>query len=418
MNKIIKDQINQLRPSATLAINEESNRLIRSGKKVYKFGFGQSPFPVPDSIISALKNNANKNTYLPMQGLEELRLAIANYLNKNNNNNFKSDDILIGPGTKELMFLTQIAFQGEVLLPAPSWVSYQPQALIAKNKVHWIQTTNSSNWFPTAKQLEDKIKSIENKNLLLFINSPNNPSGTVCKNLQEIAEVAKKHKLIILSDEIYSQLTFDNQYRSISNFYPESTIVSTGLSKWCGAGGWRLGFFAIPDQLKVLKNSLKILSSESFTSVSAPIQYAAIEAYKGDHSAYLNTVRKILSFAGNYVYENLQSNVINVTKSEGGFYLFPEFTNAKFSTSSEMCNDILNKTGVALLSGSDFGLDSNKMIARLSYTDFDGSNFLKNTLGSKNLDKVDLEKYAPNIVEGVIKLKEWSSSLRDFRSLT
>ena len=411
MNKIIKDQINQLRPSATLAINEESNRLIRSGKKVYKFGFGQSPFPVPDSIISALKNNANKNTYLPMQGLEELRLAIANYLNKNNNNNFKSDDILIGPGTKELMFLTQIAFQGEVLLPAPSWVSYQPQALIAKNKVHWIQTTNSSNWFPTAEQLEDKIKSIENKNLLLFINSPNNPSGTVCKNLQEIAEVAKKHKLIILSDEIYSQLTFDNQYRSISNFYPESTIVSTGLSKWCGAGGWRLGFFAIPDQLKVLKNSLKILSSESFTSVSAPIQYAAIEAYKGDHSAYLNTVRKILSFAGNYVYENLKSNVINVTKPEGGFYLFPEFTNAKFHSSSEMCKDILYKTRVALLPGSDFGLHSNKMIARLSYTDFDGSNFLKNTLGSKNLDKVDLEKYAPNIVEGVIKLKEWSSSL-------
>jgi len=411
MNKIIKDQINQLRPSATLAINEESNRLKRSGKKVYKFGFGQSPFPVPDSIVSALKNNANKNTYLPMQGLEELRSAIAHYLNKNNNNNFKSEDIIIGPGTKELMFLTQIAFQGEVLLPAPSWVSYQPQALIAKNKVHWIQTTDSSNWFPTAEQLENKIKNIKNKNLLLFINSPNNPSGTVCKNLQEIAEVAKKYRLIILSDEIYSQLTFDSQYKSISNFYPEGTIVSTGLSKWCGAGGWRLGFFAIPDQLKVLKNSLKILSSESFTSVSAPIQYAAIEAYKGDHSVYLNTVRKILSFAGNYVYENLKSNVINVTKPEGGFYLFPEFMNAKFSSSSEMCKDILNKTGVALLPGSDFGLDNNKMVVRLSYTDFDGSNFLKNTLGSKNLDKADLEKYAPNIVEGVTKLREWSSSL-------
>jgi len=411
MNKIIKDQINQLRPSATLAINEESNRLIRSGKKVYKFGFGQSPFPIPENIILALKNNANKNTYLPMQGLEELRLTIANYLNKNNNNNFKSDDILIGPGTKELMFLTQIAFQGEVLLPAPSWVSYQPQALIAKNKVHWIQTTSSSNWFPTAEQLEDKIKSIENKNLLLFINSPNNPSGTVCKNLQEIAEVAKKHKLIILSDEIYSQLTFDNQYRSISNYYPERTIVSTGLSKWCGAGGWRLGFFAIPDQLKVLKNSLKILSSESFTSVSAPIQYAAIEAYKGDHSAYLNTVRKILSFVGNYVYENLKSNVINVTKPEGGFYLFPEFTNAKFSSSSEMCKDILNKTGIALLAGSDFGLDSNKMLARLSYTDFDGTNFLRNTLGSNKLDDADLKKNAPNIVDGVSSLKEWSNSL-------
>ena len=243
MNKIIKNQINQLKPSATLVINEESNRLIKSGKKVYKFGFGQSPFPVPESIISALKNNANKNTYLPMQGLEELRLAIANHLNKNNNNDFKPNDIVVGPGTKELMFLTQIAFEGEVLLPAPSWVSYQPQAFIAKNKVHWIQTSGTSNWFPTAEQLENKIKSIKNKNLILFINSPNNPSGTVCKNLQEIAEVSKKYKLIILSDEIYSQLTFGDRYRSISNFYPERTIVSTGLSKWCGAGGWRLGFF-------------------------------------------------------------------------------------------------------------------------------------------------------------------------------
>ena len=304
MNKIIKEQINKLKPSATLAINEVSNKLIKSGKKVYKFGFGQSPFPVPESIVSALKNNANKNTYLPMQGLEELRSAIANHLNKKNNNKFESDDIVIGPGTKELMFLTQIAFGGDILLPAPSWVSYAPQALIAKNKVHWIQTNRDTNWFPTGKQIEDKIKTIKNKNLILLINSPNNPSGTICENLKEIAAIAKKHKIIILSDEIYSRLTFNKKYLSVSNFYPEGTIVSTGLSKWCGAGGWRLGFFGIPKKLLELKNSLKILCSESFTSVSAPIQYAAIEAYKGDHSEYLDKVRKILSLTGNYVYKN------------------------------------------------------------------------------------------------------------------
>ena len=91
--------------------------------------------------------------------------------------------------------------------------------------------------------------------------------------------------------------------------------------------------------------------------------------------------------------------------------MFPEFKSAKFSSSSNMCNDILNKTGVALLPGSDFGLDKNKMIARLSYTDFDGANFLNNSLGSKKLDNADLEKYAPNIVEGVKKLKSWSNSL-------
>ena len=211
MNKFIKDQIGQLKPSATLAINEESNRLKKDGKKIYKFGFGQSPFPIPESVVSVLKTNAAKHTYLPIQGLEELRSTIANYLNKNNNNDFKKEDIVIGPGTKELMFLTQIVFQGEVLLPAPSWVSYYPQAVIAKNKVHWIQTTSNSNWFPTAEQLEGKIKSIKNKNLLLFINSPNNPSGTICENLKEIAEIARKYKLIILSDEIYSELTFGDK---------------------------------------------------------------------------------------------------------------------------------------------------------------------------------------------------------------
>ena len=411
MNKFIKEEIEKLKPSATLAINEESNRLKKSGKKIYKFGFGQSPFPVPESVVLALKNNADKHTYLPMQGLEELRLAIANNLNKNNNNNFNKEDIVIGPGTKELMLLTQIIFKGDVLLPAPSWVSYQPQAFIAKNKVHWIQTTSNSNWFPTADQLEKKAKSISSEKLLFFINSPNNPSGTVCNNLKEIAEVAKKYNMIILSDEIYSQLSFNSEYKSISNFYPEGTIVSNGLSKWCGAGGWRLGFFAIPQQLKNFKNSLKILCSESFTSVSAPIQYAAVEAYNGDHSKYLNNVKKILSFTANYVYENLKSNIINISKPEGGFYLFPEFNNAKFSSSSEMCKDILNKTGVALLPGSDFGLDSTKMIARLSYTDFNGANFLKNTLGSKKLDTANLKKNAPNIVSGVAALKDWSNSL-------
>ena len=252
MNKIIKNQIGKLKPSATLAINEESKRLENNGKKVYKFGFGQSPFPVPESVIKELKNNSNKNSYLPIQGLEELRLTIANYLNQNNNNSFNKENIIIGPGTKELMFLIQIAFNGEILLPSPSWVSYQPQALIAKNNVHWITTTKDSNWFPTSQLLEDKIKKIKNKNLLLLINSPNNPSGTTCKNLKEIAEVAKKYKIVILSDEIYSQLTFNSKYQSISNFYPEGTIVSTGLS-------WRLEarFFCYTRSIKRIKKRFK-----------------------------------------------------------------------------------------------------------------------------------------------------------------
>ena len=411
MNKITKNLLRHVKPSATLAINEKSNQLKKEGKKIYNFGFGQSPFPIPKSIVEELRKNAHQKNYLPVQGLIDLRISVASYLNKRSKCDFKPEDILIGPGTKELMFLTHIAFNGEVILPAPSWVSYEPHGIIGGNKIHWIKTTKYTNWFPTAEQIEDIVKKIKNKNLLLFLNSPNNPSGLICKNIKEISDVAKKYNLIILSDEIYSELCFEHKYDSISNFYPEKTIISTGLSKWCGAGGWRLGFFAIPENLKELRKTLKILISESFTSVSAPIQYAAIRAFTDDHSEYLHHVRRILFSVGTYVYENLKSNKININRPEGGFYMMPEFENAKFYSSPEMCDDILRKTGVVLLPGSDFGIDERKLIARLSYTDFNGENFINNTIGSKKLHNVDIKKYAPNIVEGVLKLKNWSNSL-------
>ena len=155
---MIKDIVKKLKPSATLQINEETKRLQNQGKKVYKFGFGQSPFPVPNEVRNELINNAHQNKYLPMQGLTELREAVAEYLNKKNKNKFKAENIIIGPGTKELMFLLHILFEGDILLPVPSWVSYGPQAILGRNKVHWIETTSSNNWFPTAQQIENVVK--------------------------------------------------------------------------------------------------------------------------------------------------------------------------------------------------------------------------------------------------------------------
>ena len=140
------------------------------------------------------------------------------------------------------------------------------------------------------------------KNYLLFLNSPNNPSGQICENLEEISEITKKYNLIILSDEIYSELAFNNDYKSISNYCPEKTIISTGLSKWCGAGGWRLGYFIVPNELEMIKEKINVLASETFSAVSAPIQYAAIKAYDEDHSIYINLSRNILKNIGNYVY--------------------------------------------------------------------------------------------------------------------
>ncbi len=411
MDDHIKKNIAGLKPSATLAINEKVKQLLKDGKKVFNFGFGQSPFPVPEKIVSVLRDNAHKKDYLPMQGLPELREAISKYLFKRTGVDYKKENIIITPGSKEAMLLMHVVFNGEIILPAPSWVSYEPQAEIANNKVHWIETTIDNNWFPTAKQLEDKIKSIGKKNIILILNSPNNPSGSVCNNLNEIANVAKQNNVKILSDEIYTDLTFDNNYESISKFSPENTFISGGLSKWCGAGGWRLGFFAVPNSQLDFLNALKTLASESYSTVNSPLQFAAVEAYKGDYSDYLNKTKSILKLVGNYVCNNLKSNKVLINPPKGAFYLMPEFLNSKFKNSTEMCEDIINKTGVALLPGSDFGFKSKKMLARLSYTDFDGDIFLKNINSGKKLDDDLVKKYAPNVVEGTHKLVEWSKTL-------
>ncbi|MDC0030986.1 aminotransferase class I/II-fold pyridoxal phosphate-dependent enzyme [Candidatus Pelagibacter sp.] len=408
---MLKNIVKDLKPSSTLKINEVSRQMESDGKRVFKFGFGQSPFEVPSDIVKELQNNAFQNKYLPMQGLKKLREVIAKYTSDKKDYNYNSENIIIGPGSKELMFLLHILFEGDIILPAPSWVSYAPQAILGRNKIQTIQTSKENNWFPTADEIKKVILKDESKNYLLFLNSPNNPSGQVCENLEEISQIAKKYNLIILSDEIYSELSFENEFKSISTFCPEKTIVSTGLSKWCGAGGWRLGYFVIPDSLSHLRDSIKVLASETFSSVSAPIQYAAIVAYSNDHSEFINNSKKILEAVGNYVYENLKSNKIIINKPQGGFYLMPEFLNKSFSTSSEMCNNLLNETGVALLPGSDFGFNQSRMLARLSFTDFNGKDFMSNISDEKQIDKSLILKCAPKVVEGVNKLKKWSESI-------
>ena len=411
MKNLTKKSILGLKQSSTLVINEKCKKLISQGKKVYQFGFGQSPFPVPEKIVTALKNNAHRKEYLPVQGLSKLRESISKNLKKKIGINYPKENIVITPGSKEAMLLLHVAFNGEIILPAPSWVSYEPQAIIGRNKVHWIQTSRENNWFPTANQLEKKIKSIKKKNLILILNSPNNPSGTICKNLKELAAVAKKYNLIVLSDEIYTDLTFCNKYESISQYYPERTLISGGLSKWCGAGGWRVGFFAVPDKLSALLESIKTLASESYSTVNSPAQFAAVEAYEGDFNEYKAKTLNILRSVGNYVYNNLKSNKVLINPPQGAFYLMPEFPNKKYKTSTELCESILDEIGVAMLPASDFGFAPKKMLTRLCYIDFDGSEFLKAPINGKILDDKIIEKYAPNVVEGVEKLSNWAKNL-------
>ena len=164
----VKKNILKLKESATLAINEKSKKLIKNGKKIYRFGFGQSPFQIPEKIVETLKINAHRKEYLPIQGLPELREKISKYLHKRTGVNYSKDNILITPGSKEAMLLMHVAFNGEIITPAPSWVSYEPQAEIGTNKVHWLETSRENNWFPTANELEKKLKTLGKKEKLNF----------------------------------------------------------------------------------------------------------------------------------------------------------------------------------------------------------------------------------------------------------
>ena len=157
---MLKDLVKNLKPSSTLLINETSRRLEEQGKKIFKFGFGQSPFKVPGDIVKELQDNAHQNKYLPIQGLSELRDVVAKYTSKKKNYDYKSESVIIGPGSKELMFLLHVIFDGEIILPAPSWVSYAPQAILGRNKIQILQTKRENNWFPTALEIEEIVLSL------------------------------------------------------------------------------------------------------------------------------------------------------------------------------------------------------------------------------------------------------------------
>ena len=409
---LTKQNLKDLLPSSTLLINEICKDLTSKGKTVYQFGFGQSPFPVPDSIVQALKNNAHQKDYLPSKGLLELRKSISNFLTNKGYKNLNHENIIIGPGSKELMFLLQVAFDGEIILPVPSWVSYAPQAIIAKNKYHWIQTEKNTNWHISPEHIDKIASQIESENKLIILNSPNNPSGTNIHLLKELGEVFTKHNFTVLSDEIYSELYFKDNYKSISHFH-KNTIVSSSLSKWAGAGGWRVGYFAVPNSLIEIFEKLAVLGTETFSAVSAPSQFAAITAYRDDHSKYLEKVKKILHLIAHYVYEQLKQENVEMIEPEGGFYLMPDFTKLlshKFKNSKVFCKTLLDETGVAVLPGSDFGFSHDKLIFRLSYVDFDGSKFL--SASDEQITEENIYKFAPKIVDGVQQIVNFTKKYK------
>ncbi|MET4161893.1 aspartate aminotransferase [Marinobacterium sp. MBR-111] len=405
-----------LRPinhSETLLINERSGALEAS-RKVFRFGFGQSPFPVPAEVSTRLSEHAAEKSYLPVQGLKPLREAVATFHREQDGVDWQAERVLIGPGSKLLIYAVMAAFtRAEVLLISPSWVSYEPQAHLAGHAVHRLQTTAESHWRLSAEQLEKFCAAREQPELplILVLNYPGNPSGTTYgeAELQALAGVMRRYNILVISDEIYGMLNHTGQHRSLARYYPEGTLVTGGLSKWCGAGGWRLGVMHVPEALagNLLPRLLGV-ASETWSCVSSPVQYAAIEAYTfgPDVQAYVAREREVLSLIGNAAAARLNEAGVATASPEGGFYLFPDFAAWRdqlarrgIHGSDQLCTALLEEAGVALLPGTAFGMPAQELVARLSYVNFDGDLALQ--------PDADLEQVAQPVLEGIGAINHW-----------
>ncbi len=251
---------------------------------------------------------------------------------------------------------------------------------------------------------------------MLLLNYPGNPDGLTysADELAALAAIARKHGLIVVSDEIYGPLHHTGDHVSIGRYYPEGTIVSGGLSKWCGAGGWRLGTFAFPDELAWLKDALAVAASETFTSVSAPVQHAAVTAFTEVDERYLADSRRVLRSLARSIERRLRAAGARLHDLEGAFYLFADLSRCDgaqgFPGSRELCEALLQDTGVAILPGADFSRPATELSVRLAYVDFDGAAAL--AVASRHEGELSEHVLAPvtgRLLTGIDAMAEWLS---------
>lgn len=415
--------ITRLKESATLKINQLAKKMRSEGKVVHHFGFGQSPFPVHPKMVASLQENAHQKDYLSTLGLPQLREEIVGFYKRNFDYNLEKDCIIIGPGSKELIFQALFILEGPVIIPAPTWVSYGPMLDLRGKNFSRVITQRENDYKMTPGELKKICDSLATPQKILIFTNPNNPTGTVYSEaeIEALAKVCKEEGVIVINDEIYSLIDFTGtKKKSMHHFYPEGTIITSGLSKSHAAGGWRLGFLAAPSHLQPLINGLCSMVSETFSAVSAPIQYAAVSAYQDDPEIinYIKKCSDIHAQAGQYIAQRLNDVKVWTPKPEGAFYVFSDFENYRsglakkgVATSKQLADVILNEAGVALLPGSDFYMPDQSLTTRIATVDYSGEEVYAKALECKQLDFNFIEKNCPNLKAGCDAIAKFVTSL-------
>jgi aspartate aminotransferase len=366
-----------INPSITLAITAKANELKSQGVDVVSFGAGEPDFNTPENIIQAAIKamHDGKTKYTPAGGLIELKKTICNKFKNDNNLEYTPSQIIISTGAKQCLanvFMAVLNPGDEVLIPVPYWVSYPELVKLADGVPVFVETSKENNYKYTISDLErvttDKTKAI-------LINSPNNPTGTIYheEELLQIANFAKEHNLIIISDEIYEKLIYDGEsHISIASLNEDAydrTVVINGVSKTYAMTGWRLGYAAASEKITKLMTSIQ---SHMTSNVNTIAQYAAMEALNGPIEDLNDMIKEFENRRNFMIFKLEKLNEITIIRPSGAFYIMVNisaylnttFKGQKINNSVDFAKVLLEEEKVAVIPGTGFGLDD---YIRLSY---------------------------------------------------
>lgn len=373
----LSNKAKEISPSITLEITAAAKALKESGINVISFSAGEPDFNTPENIINAAINamKDGKTKYTPTSGVLELRKAICTKLKDDNELLYKPSQIVVSTGAKQSLantFLSVLNKGDEVIIPIPYWVSYPELIKLADGVPIFVDNLKENDY---KYKIEDLRKVVTEKTKAILLNSPNNPTGSVYskEELIEIAEFAKENDLIIISDEIYEKLIYDeNKHISIASISEDAykrTIVINGLSKAYAMTGWRIGYSAASEEIAKLMSNIQSHVTSNINSIS---QYAAIEALTGPQES-LNEMVKEFKARRNYMVERLNEiEGISYIMPKGAFYIMvnvggyfgKSISNKLINSSLEFSKSLLEEEMVAVIPGIAFGLDE---YIRLSY---------------------------------------------------
>ncbi len=372
----LSQRVQKLSESETLAMARLGNELKEKGVNVINMSLGEPDFATPDFVKIAAKDAIDKNFsyYTPVPGYKDLLEAIAKKFKRDNDLNFKPSQIVVSTGAKQSIInvvMATINPGDEVVLPAPYWVSYSEMIQLNEGKVVAIETDYKSDFKITPEQLE---KAISPKTKMFLFSNPSNPTGSMYseKELRALGEVFKKNPhVLIVSDEIYEYITFEEKMFSIGSIpeLSERTVTVNGLSKGFAMTGWRLGFLGAPED--IAKACVKIQGQ--FTSGASSIsQRAAVAAVSADPATVNNMRDAFLKRRDLLISLFKEIPNVHCNNPGGAFYLFPEVSHyfgkkngdSVIKDAKDLCMYLLNVGHVALTPGSAFGAPS---YIRLSY---------------------------------------------------